>query len=119
MAPTTNIDCAGADCDVDAKLRYSNVETTAVCDRERDVAIPDDRLEVDAHVSCDPLDAALDRLRTHLVFEKQPRTQLKEAQRRLVAGRVFLGRFEGDSLGDHRSQFRRPTRHRSVGTAAF
>ena len=49
------------DGDVDAKFRLSNAETTTVCQPERDLAIPDNRLEIDAHVSCDALDAALER----------------------------------------------------------
>ena len=73
--------------------------------RERDLAIPHDRLHVDTDVPCDPLDAALETLRTDVVFEQEARAQLKEAQRRLAGCRGVLRRLERVRFGGHRSWF--------------
>ena len=48
---------ACTDGDVDAKLRRSCMEIAPICHGERDLAIPHDRLHVDADVLCDALDA--------------------------------------------------------------
>jgi hypothetical protein len=56
------------------------MDTASICQRERDLAIPHDRLHVDTDVPCDPIDAALETFRTDVVFEQEARAQLKEAQ---------------------------------------
>ena len=60
------------------------MDTASICGRQRDAAIPHDRLKVNTDVPCDPIDAALETFRTDVVFEQEARPQLKEAQRRLI-----------------------------------
>ena len=93
---------ARTDCDVDAKLRRPCVETAPICQGERDLAIPHDRLHVDTEVPCDPIDAALETLRTDVVFEQEARAQLKEAQRRLAGCRGVPRQIGKVWFGGHR-----------------
>ena len=60
---------ASTDCDVDAKLRRARMDTTPIRQREHDLAVPHDRLHADTQVPRDPIDGALETLRTDVVDE--------------------------------------------------
>ncbi len=75
---------ARTDGDVDPKFRRPCMDTTPVCQRERDFAVAHDRLHVDAQVPCDPIDGTFETFRTDVVFEQEAGAQLKEAQRGLA-----------------------------------
>jgi hypothetical protein len=94
--------------DVDAKLRRPCMDITAIRRRECDLAIPHDRLNAGPEVPRDPLDAALERFRTDVVFEQDARSQLEEAQRRLAGRRGGLRR--PDPVFGGRRRWLRPFR---------